>query len=58
MVGKNIIPFVFGEDKVLGLIDRTLEFFREHGQQGERFGYSLERVGVERLQAALREVLG
>ncbi|MGD0153347.1 MAG: 4Fe-4S binding protein [Thermacetogeniaceae bacterium] len=55
LVGKNVIPVVFEENQVFKLIDRTLDFFREYGKQGERFGYCLERVGMEKLQDALGE---
>ena len=40
------VPFTLGsEDEVLAFIDRTLSFYRDNGQPGERFFKTLERIG-------------
>ena len=40
------VPVILdSEDAVLGFIDRTLAFYRDNGQAGERFFKTLERIG-------------
>ena len=47
-------PFVLeSEDEVLSFIDRTLSFYRDNGQPGERFFKTLERIGFD---AALKMI--
>ena len=42
------VPVLFSdEDDVLTFIDRTLTFYRDNGQPGERFFKTLERVGFD-----------
>ena len=41
------------EDEVLSFIDRTLSFYRDNGQVGERFFKKLERIGFD---AALKMI--
>ena len=48
------VPFVLeSEDEVLSFIDRTLSFYRDNGQAGERFFKTLERIGFD---AALKMI--
>ena len=48
------VPFVLeSEDEVLSFIDRTLSFYRDNGQPGERFFKTLERIGFD---AALKMI--
>lgn len=48
------VPFVLeSEDEVLAFIDRTLSFYRDNGQAGERFFKTLERIGFD---AALKMI--
>ena len=48
------VPFVLeSEDEVLSFIDRTLCFYRDNGQPGERFFKTLERIGFD---AALKMI--
>lgn len=41
----------FGEERVLEIVDRILTFYRENGRKGERFGDTIDRVGLETLRA-------
>ena len=42
------VPVVLGsEDEVLEFIDRTLSFYRDNGQAGERFFKTLGRIGFD-----------
>ena len=48
------VPFVLeSEEEVLSFIDRTLSFYRDNGQPGERFFKTLERIGID---AALKMI--
>ena len=48
------VPFILeSEDEVLSFIDRTLSFYRDNGQAGERFFKTLERIGFD---AALKMI--
>jgi len=42
---------VFGEERLLEVVDRILTFYREYGQKRERFGDTIDRVGLETLRA-------
>ncbi len=53
LIGQRLLPLVYTEAAVLKLVNKTLEFFQAHGKKGERFGFLLERVGVEQLRTAL-----
>jgi dissimilatory sulfite reductase (desulfoviridin) alpha/beta subunit len=37
------------------VVGKTFEFFSEHGRKGERFAFTLERVGWETFTEYLRE---
>ena len=48
------VPFALeSEDEVLSFIERTLSFYRDNGQAGERFFKTLERIGFD---AALKMI--
>jgi dissimilatory sulfite reductase (desulfoviridin) alpha/beta subunit len=56
ITGKQMIPILFSKEKLFKAIDTTLEFFKKYGKQGERFGNTLDRVGVELLQKELEVI--
>lgn len=56
-MGKTVIPFVANKGELFKIIDRTLSFFQEYGQNGERFRKTLERTGWDEFEKALEEVL-
>ena len=45
--GVPVPTLLRSEDDVLAFIDRTLSFYRDNGQPGERFFKTLERIGLE-----------
>ena len=45
--GVTVPFFLESEDEVLSFIDRTLSFYRDNGQAGERFFKTLERIGFD-----------
>jgi anaerobic sulfite reductase subunit C len=46
-LGRLVFPFVPTWKQVLVLCDRTLDFYARHGEQGERFRVTLDRVGFD-----------
>lgn len=47
ILGKKIAEFV-DEETGLNLIQRCLEFYRQHGKRGERFGDLITSIGFDR----------
>ena len=56
-VGKNILPLIFDEDKLYAIVDVALKFFDENAKPGERFRNMLDRVGWDKFQNELENVL-
>ncbi|NJD03537.1 MAG: 4Fe-4S dicluster domain-containing protein [Ruminiclostridium sp.] len=56
-IGKQLFPIIFSTEVLHRVIETTLEFFKNHGKQSERFGNTLDRVGWELLQKELEEAL-
>ncbi len=56
-VGKQLFPIIFSTEELHRVVETTLEFFKKHAKQSERFGDTLDRVGWELLQKELEEVL-
>lgn len=56
-IGKQLFPIVFTNDKLFEIVDITLGFFEKHGKKGERFRYTVERVGWELFEKELEGVL-
>lgn len=54
--GKQILPFISSKDILFKVSDKTLDFYKQHGKQGERFRNTLDRVGVELLQKEIEEI--
>ena len=53
--GEVIIPFIEDKEKLFVICDVTLKFFEENAKPGERFKYTLERVGFEKFREAVLE---
>ncbi|MCL5046525.1 MAG: 4Fe-4S binding protein [Actinobacteria bacterium] len=45
-------------DKVSEVIRAVLDWYKANGQRGERLGITIDRVGIDSLRAALKEVVG
>ncbi|MFZ5987753.1 MAG: 4Fe-4S binding protein [Bacillota bacterium] len=56
-IGKQLFPIIFSKEVLHRVIETTLEFFKKHGKQSERFGNTLDRVGWELFQKELEEVI-
>jgi dissimilatory sulfite reductase (desulfoviridin) alpha/beta subunit len=45
--------FVATEEEVYRLVDRSLNYYREHGWKKERFGHMIDRIGLETVKGAI-----
>ncbi len=53
----DALPFIIdSEDELFSIIDVTLEFFNKHGKPRERFGTTLDRVGLKKLMADIEKL--
>ena len=53
--GEPIIPFVENEDKLFQICDAAIGFFEEYANPGERFRFTIERVGKETFEQTIRD---
>lgn len=56
-IGKQLFPIIFTTDVLHKVVETTLEFFKKHGRQSERFRNTLDRVGWELLQKELEKIV-
>lgn len=54
--GEAVIPFIDDHDKLMKICDAAIEFFAEHAKPGERFKFTLDRVGRDAFANYIREV--
>jgi dissimilatory sulfite reductase (desulfoviridin) alpha/beta subunit len=55
--GKSLLPLIESKESLFKIIDTTIEFFRENGNAGERFKFTLDRIGIDKLKLKLEEVI-
>ena len=46
------------EDKVSEVIQAVIAWYQQNGKKGERLGFTIDRVGLDSLRAALKHVVG
>ena len=56
-IGKNILPLVFGEEKLHAIVETTLNYFAGNAKRGERLKDVLDRLGWDEFTAKLQSVL-
>lgn len=56
-IGKQLMPIIYSTEMLYNVIDTTLLFFKSYGNQGERFGNTLDRAGWKLLQNELDNLL-
>lgn len=54
--GETIIPFIEDKEKLLDVCDAAIEFFAENANPGERFKFTLDRVGNDKFTEKILEV--
>lgn len=53
--GETIIPFIEDRDKLMKVCDAAIVFFEENAQAGERFKFTIDRVGKDKLEKVVKE---
>lgn len=53
-LGTRAKVLIQSSEELFRYIDKALEFYRKHGRKKERFGYVMERIGVDK---SLKEIL-
>ncbi len=56
-VAYPIAEFV-PEEKVYDVIEAVMAWYRENGKKGERIGVTIDRIGINSLRRALKDVIG
>ena len=51
--GEPIIPFVEDKEILFRVCDAALEFFKENAKPGERFKFTIDRVGKDRFEEVI-----
>lgn len=54
--GETIIPFIEDHDKLMEICDTAIKFFNENAKPGERFKFTLDRVGYDKFKEKILEV--
>ncbi|WP_428940214.1 NAD(P)/FAD-dependent oxidoreductase [Fontivita pretiosa] len=57
-LGRELTDREVPTDRALALVEKTIQFYREHAEPGERLGDLLGRVGMVRLRRACGELCG
>ncbi len=47
--GESIVPFVEDKETLFRICDAAIEFFSEHAKPGERFKFTIDRIGKDKL---------
>ena len=54
--GEAVIPFIEDKEKLMAICDAAIEFFAENANAGERFKFTLDRVGKDKFTEKILEV--
>lgn len=53
--GKTLLPVITSEEQLYRVTDAAIQFFDDYANPGERFKFTIDRVGVEKLEKVLKE---
>ncbi len=53
--GEAIIPFIEDKDKLMRICDVAVQFFEDNAKAGERFKFTIDRVGKDKFEKAILE---
>lgn len=53
--GETVIPFIEDHDTLLKVCDRAIRFFEKNALPGERFKFTIDRVGKELFEKEMKE---
>lgn len=54
--GETIIPFIEDHNKLMEICDAAIQFFDDNAKPGERFKFTIDRVGQEKFKEKILEV--
>ena len=55
--GKSLLPLITNKKDLFKIVDATIEFFKANANAGERFRFTLDRIGIDTLKLKLEEVI-
>jgi dissimilatory sulfite reductase (desulfoviridin) alpha/beta subunit len=53
--GEQLLPIIHDKETLFRVSDAAIGFFEEHAKAGERFRFTLQRVGEEKFEQKIRE---
>lgn len=53
--GKSLVPFITDNETLMRVCDAAITFFKDNARPGERFKFTIDRIGEEALRARLME---
>lgn len=53
--GDALLPLIRSEEQLYRVTDAAIQFFDDHAQPGERFKFTLDRVGWDKFKKVIRE---
>lgn len=53
--GENIIPIIKDKETLFRVADAAIKFFEENANAGERFRFTIQRIGEEKFKKAIEE---
>lgn len=53
--GETIIPFIEDKEKLMAICDSAIHFFEENANAGERFKFTIDRVGEDKFKKKILE---
>lgn len=53
--GDALLPLIRSEEQLYRVTDAAIQFFDDHAQPGERFKFTLDRVGWDKFEKVIRE---
>ena len=55
--GEAVIPFIEDHETLLAVCDAAIQFFEKYANPGERFKFTIDRVGIDTFQQVIRDVV-
>ena len=52
--GESLLPLITSEDQLFRVTDAAIQFFDDYGKAGERFKFTIDRVGKDHLYEVLK----
>lgn len=53
--GEDMIPLITSEEQLFRVTDAAIQFFDDYAEAGERFKFTIDRVGKDKLHKVLKE---